>query len=452
MDHFPNMPGGFEGVAWPTVTNAGTTPLAALLAQFGRTAGLSDVQLAQAQCAQLAALAAHGWRHAPAFRQRLQAAGLAPHDLEKPGALAALPVLTRNGVQERTGQMHAGHVPVSHLPVGETGTSGSLGQPVIVRRTALNQLFWNAFTLREHLWNRRDFHATLAVIRTNLPKEGVSLPDWGKPVNYLYESGPAHGISSNWPIADQFAWLQRIEPQYLLTYPTNLSFLLDEFERRGASLPSLRQVRTLGETVTPALRRRVREMFGVGIADTYSSQELGTIAIQALDADGYHVMAEGYIAEVLDAHDQPCAPGTIGRLILTDLHNYAMPLVRYDTGDYAELATPSRGPHGLPVLNRVMGRKRNMIVIDGSRRWPTLHADLYRHVAPIRQYQLVQQTPDSIEVRLVCEPMSAVQEARLAAIIHEALDHPFTLRFCYFDTPLPLGKTGKFEEFVCLVE
>ncbi|SAK51747.1 phenylacetate-CoA ligase [Caballeronia hypogeia] len=438
-------------IEWPPVLTRDAASLFALLTELGRTPSLNDDEFAAAQGRQLQALARHASQHSGYFLERLRRCGLKADDLCHLDSLRALPVMTRQEVQSNGATLACTLVPESHGPVHETGTSGSLGQPVIVKRTGITQLFWNAFTVREHRWQERDISARFAAIRADLPSEGVRVEDWGAPLNLLYRTGPGFAMASNRSVDDQIAWLESIEPRYLLTYPTNLSELLDRWEARGRGLDSLEQIRTIGETVTDALRERVRAVLGVPVADTYSSQEFGTIAIQAASDELYHVMAENYIVEVLDDAGEPCAQGQTGRVIVTDLHNYAMPLVRYETGDYAQPGAAGRGPRGLPTLSRIMGRKRNMIVIDGSRRWPSLNAHRYREVAAIEQYQIVQTTPETIEVRLVCAPLTRAQEHELGDIILEALEHPFQLTFSYYAQRIPLGRTGKFEEFMSLV-
>ncbi|MGI4985502.1 MAG: hypothetical protein ACRYGL_19575 [Janthinobacterium lividum] len=162
-------------------------------------------------------------------------------------------------------------------------------------------------------------------------------------------------------------------------------------------------------------------------------------------------MAESYIVEVIDEKGRRCREGEFGRLIVTDLQNFAMPLIRYDTGDYAVAGSPLRGGEGLPTLQRILGRERNMAVIDGTKRWPTLDSYRYRGFGPIRQYQLIQHTEQSLEVKWVVEPLAPDKEAALRAFILERLEFPFEVRFTYLADRLPLGKTGKFEEFLCLV-
>jgi phenylacetate-CoA ligase len=268
----------------------------------------------------------------------------------------------------------------------------------------------------------------------------------------MFATGPAHTMPIDRPPAQQLAWLRAVAPAYLLTYPTNLAALLDEVERQGVSVPGLRQVRTIGETLAPAVRQRAQSVLGVTVADTYSSQELGTMAIQCPHSGLYHVMAEGYLVEVLDPHGAPCGDGATGRLVVTDLHNFAMPLIRYDLGDYAEVGPACTCGRGLPTLRRIVGRERNMVTIRGQRHWPLLGFHHFRAVAPIIQYQLVQSAPECLQFRHVsAAPLSAGQQRQLTAIVQQALGHPFEICFTAYEGSIPLPASGKFEEFVSLL-
>lgn len=89
---------------------------------------------------------------------------------------------------------------------------------------------------------------------------------------------------------------------------------------------------------------------------------------------------------------------------------------------------------------------------NGTRHWPLTGYNRYRAIAAVRQYQLIQFTPEDVEVRLVTDgPVSPMQETELGNHIVATLGHPFRLRFRYFEGRLPLPPSGKFEEFVCLV-
>jgi phenylacetate-CoA ligase len=109
----------------------------------------------------------------------------------------------------------------------------------------------------------------------------------------------------------------------------------------------------------------------------------------------------------------------------------------------------------LPTLRRILGRQRNMVALpNGERRWPLVGFARYREVADIVQYQIVQHSLDEIEMRFVLGSgvLSDAQAASLAQIVQRNLRHPFTVRFTRFDAELPGTRSGKFEEFVSLLD
>ena len=162
---------------------------------------------------------------------------------------------------------------------------------------------------------------------------------------------------------------------------------------------------------------------------------------------------ETLIVEILDADDAPCREGQVGRVVVSDLHNFATPLIRYDIGDYAAPGPICSCGRGLPTLKRIYGRERNLILMpDGTRHWPLVGFDRFREIAPVIQYQLIQDGREAIELRLVTSrALSAVEERDLTAHIQASLGFAFALRFTYFDREIPAGPTGKFDEFVCAV-
>jgi phenylacetate-CoA ligase len=269
----------------------------------------------------------------------------------------------------------------------------------------------------------------------------------------LFRTGPAQYIPITAGLDRQWAWLTEFDPDTLLIYPSTLAALARLAEARGETLPGLHHIWTIGETLPPATRALAAAVFGPAPVDLYSSQEVGIIALQCPDSGLYHVAAECVLVEVLDERGAPCGPGEVGRVTVTDLRNFATPLIRYDIGDYAEASSPCACGRGLPTLARILGRERNLILMpDGARHWPLVGFARFRDAAPVAQYQLVQRERERIEVRLVVEsPLAPGQEAALGAVIREALGHDFALTFTYFPDRIPPSKGGKFEEFVCEV-
>ncbi len=440
-----------DSIAWPPLPGGEAAYLGALMFQLEQTQWLPADAIAVRQHRQLVETAAHAEMHSAYFRGRMQAAGLRPEQLSTREALCQLPVMRRRDVQTAGAALFCAQIPRAHAPVAASSTSGSSGEPVVVKRTAVNRLMWLAMTLREHLWQRRDFRGKLAIIRNPLQGGEVDWPSWGPPASLLFETGSSHGLALTAGVARQVEWLQSIDPDYLLVYPSNLAAMLGQFEQRGLRLPRLRQVRTINETLTPEVSESARRVLGVDIADTYSSAEVGIIAVQCPGSGLYHVMAESLIVEILNEQDEVCMPGEIGRVVVTDLHNFATPLIRYDLGDYAEVAEACPCGRGLHALKRILGRRRNMVRLpDGRSLWPAIGGLRYSGIAPIRQFQFVQRERETIEVRLVADaPLTAKQERGLGDLIREALDFPFKLQFIYFKDRIPRGRGGKFEEFMC---
>ncbi len=439
---------------WPALASPRGAQVLALLHQLEHSQWWSADRLLDHQLRQLAVLLRHARETVPYYRQRLRGLELAGDTLGM-DALRALPLLRRRDLQTFESGLRSEADPARFGGSTVVHTSGSTGEPVKVHKTGLDQLLWEAITLREHLWHRRDPCAQLASIRiaqqgVGQPPHGTVLPTWGPPTQDLWHTGPSALLSLRTDIATQYEWLLQRDPHYLLTFPSNLDAVLRHARGDPRRLTRLAQVRTVGETVTPQLRAAVAGQWQVPLVDLYSSNELGYVALQCPEGEHYHVMSESVLVEVLDEQDNPCSPGQTGRLVISCLHNFATPLLRYDIGDHAQVGRPCPCGRGLPTLTRILGRSRNLVTHpDGRRHWPQVGFARYREVAPVRQYQLVQVSRREIEVHLVTDrALSAHEEAALGEVVNASLGYPFRLAFRYHEGEIPRGPGHKFEEFV----
>jgi phenylacetate-CoA ligase len=236
-------------------------------ALIGHLAGLRATErqrpdaLAALQLSRLDLLTAQLETHSGHFRLRLREAGLSRADLLAPQGLQRLPVLSRRTLQNAQ-ELFCETLPPGHGPTYETQTSGSTGETVVVRRTAVNGMDWMAMTMREHLWHRRDFRQPLCAIRASFT-ELTRCKDWGPPVNWLFESAPLLGIPVTTDIERQIELIHEFKPGTLLIYPSNLAALVN----RGIELPSVRQILTIAETLSPQTRDDARRLFGA-VTDT----------------------------------------------------------------------------------------------------------------------------------------------------------------------------------------
>ncbi len=445
-------------VLWPALPSPPAIQLLAQLYQLEQSEWWPEPQLRACQSLQLLPLAQHAVQNSEFYRERFAACGVDPSTPISWQAFQSLPVLTRNELLLRADAIHARSVPKQHGDSNLVQTSGSTGQVVAVRRTRLSQLTLYALGMRAHAWFKRDFSASLSVLRADSPvmdddARGREL-GWGHPATLLYATGPGYSLPISTPVTEQAAWLSRRKPGYLLTYPTNLGALLEHFAKRGERLPGLLEVRTVGETVSALLRARCLEVFGVPVVDGYSSQEVGVIALECPESGLYHVQSESLIVEVLDDTGRACTVGEVGTVVVTDLHNFATPLIRYDLRDRAEVGPPCPCGRGLPTLSHILGRERNMLTLpSGEKYWPLVGLHQFRDVGSILQYQMVQLDLKRVELRLVVQggALSAAQEQRLTKVVQGALGHAFSLEFRYFEAEIPRAPSGKYEEFLSLI-
>jgi phenylacetate-CoA ligase len=405
------------------------------------------------QLRQLNALAAHAHRTVQFHRRRLDAAGIDP---TRPITLAGwrrLPILTRRDLQQSEAELVSDAVPEEHGELVTTKSSGSTGMPVAVRGTVFDAWVFKAITLRHYLWHPHDFTGKFVSIRRSRDADyptGSAQPRWGDNATFPFATGPAATLSIGASIAQQAEWLARQDPDYLLTYPSNLLYLAEHCRSHGITLRHLEHVTTIGEVLNPEVREACRNAWDAPVIDVYSAQEVGVIAYQCPEHEHYHVQAESILVEVIGAAGAPCAPGQVGKVIVTPLYNYAMPLLRYELGDYAEAGEPCACGRGLPVLERILGRERNSLLVTpaGERYWPAFGSRKFTQIAPIVQHQFVQKQSDWIEARLVTRrPLTVAEEDSFRAHVLSNLPWRFRLTFSYCDE-IPRNAGGKFENFV----
>lgn len=440
------------GAVWPPVPSENAAKHLALQYQLEQSQWWPLERLERAQFRQLGQLAAHAWQTVPFYHTRLAEAGYGGQGEMTPEIWRRIPPLTRRDVQQAGNDLNSTSVPQSHGQIGSLSTSGSTGTPVTVKKTGLEQIYFKSFNLRTHLWHRRDFSKTMAVIRAFHGKhaypDGTRREQWGQPIGQMFKTGPSFALDIATDIAQQCEWLVRIKPDYLLSHATNLMFLARHCKEAGLSLPALKEVASLGEIVDGEVRETCREIWGVEVKDIYTSVELGYMAVQCPDFDHYHVQAESCLLEILDDAGEPVKPGELGRVVVTPLHNFATPLLRYEVGDYAEAGEPCPCGRSLPVIKRIVGRRRDMVVLpSGEKRFGWLSSRGLAKIDALVQYQVVQKTPEAMEVRLVAHrPLNEEEREIVRATIVQSFGYDFALTFTYHDE-LPRAASGKFFVF-----
>ena len=430
-------------------------PMKTLLDMLEHSERLSLEENKAKQDKQLERLIQHAYTTVPFYKQYY--AGLALDT----AYFTQLPMLARDHVQMAGEDLVSTDIPTSHGATYPLETSGSTGQGVRVLGTDFTRLFYDALMLRDHAWHARDFKQKLMGIRwlkrgVAAAPLGLTQENWGPPVSQYHTTGPSVLINITSETKQQIEALVAHQPYYLATYPSQLVALAEYCDEYNIQLPSLSELRTTGETLTAKQVKTIKRVWPhVKISDVYSCVELGNLAQQCPEYGNYHVNTEHVMLEIINHQGKPCEIGGVGKVLLTGLLNYATPLIRYELGDYASLGEPCACGRGLPVIQKIWGRKRNRLILpNGESCFPYLgeHDDV-QAIAPcaIRKFQFIQHTAQDIEIKVVTPNVFSEQdEVQFKNLYQKNLGFPFNIKITYHDDIAP-GPTGKFEEFISRV-
>lgn len=394
-------------------------------------------------------LVSHAFDSVPFYQRRWRKHGFDPASFHGIEDLRRLPIVERTELKQAGEDAVARGVDVGKLKIYRT--SGSTGKPAVIRRTRFEDRWLQLLRLRKSM---RSYGLRLTDRRC-----GVRLASVSDERHFAMKLGilPQRIIDCRRPAGEIAEEIQRIDPHLLFGYPSSLAEALAEVRRRSLPLDRLRLIVAGGETVTPAVRNRLERLAGgAAVYSTYGAHEVNLIAQDCAAGCSLHVAEEAVVLEVLRPDGSPAAPGETGEAVVTALHSFAMPFIRYRLGD---VVCRSRGRCACGVdgerLDSVLGRTLDLFVApDGGRYHPyaisrpatVLGAN---HVEALR---IVQHAPQRIEV-LVQAPNGLPSEyaARLAHEAEAAVGAPLSIEVRRVDD-LIIEDNGKFRPYVCLVK
>lgn len=400
-----------------------------------RTQWLKLAELEQWQLDQLRVLLTHCVEQVPYYARLLSAVGLVPARVRTMEDFRRIPLLTRKLCQTHFADLTARRLPPGMVKAHEAFTSGTNGEPLQVLQTNRVGFWWLVFTLRDLEWCDLDPRGKLAAIRYLRPssispesaRQGICSPCWVPALEPLIESGPAYTLDIHQEPHWQLEWLRQVQPDYLLSMPANLEFLAGLIKESGQPLPGLRGIQAFADTLTEDSRAHIEAAFRAPVKNLYSCTEAGYLASPCPQGHGLHVHAENAIVEVLDAQDQPCAPGQTGRVVLTTLRNFLTPLIRYDILDDATLASrPCPCGRGLPLWTGVQGRRHPLMhLVGGKRKIVTGLCAEIRKAGGVHQFQIVQRAVEHVILRVIPNrSWTPEHQDRLRRIVHEHVEAP----------------------------
>jgi phenylacetate-CoA ligase len=344
-----------------------------------------------------------------------------------------LPLTPQSIVKLDTAAFYSSYVPSSEGPVIDKPTSGSTGAPATIKKTKLH--FSINADENARLRQGWGFDRQTGFIQTvSPPKEG--LPG---------EVKRNRKNANSWTI-----YSREPKPAIELLCLTRCSHI-DLFPSQAVSilelkppLDFLRLISTVGEVVPPELKKLIADLPDCAHYDLYGSVETGIIAGKCSECGNYHVANRHLVVEILDDNNKPVTPGNMGRVVVTPLYNLAMPLLRYELGDFAEIGADTGCPRSRYSITRIVGREKNLFRLpDGSRIVPMVDADDVVALG-VREYKLLQKTLLEIDfIYVPSSPEVALSDADIQPLITQNFS-PLIKATPVRVTAIPRSASGKF--------
>ena len=369
-------------------------------------------------------------KHVPFYRERL-ASVFRNDGSYNPENWSRLPILTATELRNNRESFRPTELPASHGAVARYVSSGSTGKATAFYRSALSDVAQNAAFYRHYRMFNLEPQRNLAMIRAfdttlarsrPVPADRSKIPwtaEW-------FAGGPPgiiHQLTVFTPVANQVEWLRGLGKIYLNTFPSNALAIARHVARNPGTKPELLAILTAGEPLTEEIRRQCAEHLDCFCIDLFSNAECGVIACDCPQGRVMHVQSELCRVEILNRNNKPARQGAWGRLIITPLYNFAMPLIRYDTGDLVRAAAPCSCGRNHLALERDMGRPSNMLYLP-QKKWfrPEFDTAMMEVLLDNSRWQLVQISVSAFELRYVPKNTDRnIDARRLRTVLKKAL-------------------------------
>ncbi|WP_162918880.1 hypothetical protein [Taklimakanibacter deserti] len=382
----------------------------------------------------LSGMLAHAATHSPYYRKLAWAKSM------RGGARVALkniPVTRKSIVRDETARFYIDDVPPSEGQVMTNLTSGSTGEPMALRQTVR----WLRIAQAElaRLVRGWGYQSHLRAVRVDNP---TSKHAPGTILEKSQKRGRLwmlHTVDTR----EAFEFVKETGASRLDAHPTMTLGILQHGADMGVRLP-LKLVTTTSEIIPEHLRGLISTLPGCRLADKYATMETGVIAMQCPSCGAYHPADGHLILEILDDSDRPVRPGKMGKVVVTALFNRAMPLIRYETGDYAIVAKNHQCRHSSSSLASIAGREKNLFKKpNGERIVPRLNPVPLVEFG-LRHFKLVQRTLTEIEFQYVHkDPAAELSQERAQAIVEESMGSGFKV-ICRKVSEMPRTAKGKY--------
>ncbi|MFA5450509.1 MAG: hypothetical protein WC231_00720 [Dehalococcoidales bacterium] len=401
-------------------------------------------KLQELQNEKLRRLINHAYNNVPYYRELFNNLVLQPGDVQTAEDLINLPILTKHDVIKNFENLKSSDFDKYKPIINSTG--GSTGEPLkyyISKDVA--SINW-AGMFRGWNW------AGYKLGEKRIAFGGSSLVPFDKTSLFsrirqaLERNTPLSAVSLNEDkLASHVQYMNKAKASFIYGYPSSIYLLADYCLGNNIQELSFKAVFCTAEVLLPKYRQVIESVFNCKVFDQYGSYDGGAQALECEEHNGFHISAEKVIVETVDDDGNPVEPGRTGRIIVTDLHNYAMPFIRYENGDIGSLSN-EQCPcgRGLPLLESLEGRTADIIRLSNGTSITGPAVTLIFKGCNVKQYQLVQTSHNQLVVNIVKgENYSEADECHFMRVLKHHAGDGVSVNVNYCDT-IPVTRAGKY--------
>jgi phenylacetate-CoA ligase len=393
----------------------------------------------------------HAYATVPFYRERFKAAGLRPEDVRTADDYRRLPVLTKADIRAHGPGLLSADYDRAQLHRKTTSGSTGVALEVFVDDAAMQHK--RGCALRADEWSGWRFGERVARVWGN--PEYLRNGWRGRLRNALLERATyLDTLKMDEAALADFARRLQSRPPSLIFGHAHSVYLLAEYVRAADIALRPRGIVTTAMVLHSWQRRAIEEVFACRVTNRYGCEEVSLIACECERHQGLHINAPGVYVELL-CDGRPAGPGEPGSVVVTDLTNRAMPLLRYQVGDVAAWAgRPCPCGRGLPLLERVEGREADYVVTPAGELISgiSLTENFALHVPGVAQLQIVQEEIGRFVFRIVRgADFGPASLRRLRELVAERFGPGVTFT-CEFLDRIPQEASGKYRFCVSKVE
>ncbi len=317
-------------------------------------------------------------------------------DLDSEKWLKKFPIIDKMNLKEHTDQL----LTKEKNKLIEQRSSGSSGRLSIVYQSPKEVSL--TYAIHALMWEWAGYKLGDPLLQTGIaPQRGFKkkIKDLLLNVNYLQAF-----IHSKQEAEHALKWALQKNKPVMAGYASSL-YVLAEYSKKMQQVPKFQTVISFGDKLFDHYRKTIQEQFQCNVYETYGTAEGFKIAAQK-DLPWMYIMSPNVYLEILDEEGNEVPDGNMGHVVVTNLDNYSMPLIRYKIGDLAIKMPKEKYPQqrqlALPLLKKVIGRDTDLIKTK-SGKYMIVHSftGIFEHIQEIKQFQIVQNDLNGIIIKYI---------------------------------------------------